>query len=166
MATETGPDLESAREAIEALMDDTCTIHRDSEGELDDDLDLITGVLARPVGQPVLVYDGRCKVSKSAVQMKYSEEAGRAVPVRAYTGGIPVDSPLPAEGDILTVTSSRRDPYLVDQGFRVTEVVTSTWAVQRKFGLELRAPLPVEDLAEILTEDGAEVLSETGVVLA
>lgn len=139
MATETGPDLSSAVEAVEALMDDTCTISHDPEGELDDMLDVDSGLLVQPFGTPGLVYSGRCKVSASHTQMKYSEEAGRAVRIQAYSGSIPVGSPMPAEGDILKVTSSRRDPELVDQDFRVVDVIASSWAVQRKFGLERRS---------------------------
>ncbi len=160
MATENGPDLSSAVEAIEALMDDTCIIVRDPEGTLDSVLDEETGDLEEPDGQPVLVYEGKCKVSKSGNQMQYSAEAGRAVPVKAYSGSIPISAPfLPAEGDTLTVTSSRRDPELVDKRFRVSEVVVSTFAVQRRFDLEWRGE---DEEAEILLTEEVELLVVEG----
>ncbi len=172
MATETGPDLSTAVEAIEALMDDTCVIDRDPDAELDNVLDTVTGALTRPEGHPFRVYDetttgeggrplgAKCKVTKSNTQMKYSQEAGRAVRTAAFMGAIPVDSPMPWEGDILTVTSSRRDSELVGLTFRVGEVVVSTFAVQRKFELELRPEgSPVGLLSE---EDGDPLISEGG----
>lgn len=158
MATETGPDLSAAKEAIEALMDDTCLITRDPAGEADSAFDPETGDLTTPVGQPILVYEGQCKLSKTKVQMKYSQEAGRAVPVQSYSGGIPLESGLPQEGDALLVTSSRRDPELAGREFRIAEVTLSSWAVQRRFDLERRDNQAAQDPAE--SEDASLLLTE------
>jgi hypothetical protein len=134
----TGPDLEAGRLAVEALFDDECIIRRDPGGDLDDTLDLSTGQLTRPVGHPKVIYTGRCKVTKQQAQTRNLAEGGRAIAAGVYSGGIPVDSPMPKTGDTLTVTSSRRDPSLVKQEFRVGEVYVSTFAISRKFELVLR----------------------------
>lgn len=151
MATETGPDLSFAREQVEALMDDTCVIFLDDEGTEDDVLDEVTGELQPPADDTANVYDettlgyedrpleGRCKVTPQGNDNpRYRNEAGEILSTRWYNGSIPWDSPLPVEGAILRVTSSRRDPELVDQEFRVREVVVSTFLVARRMVLEFR----------------------------
>lgn len=137
MATDTGPDLTVAVDAIEALMDDTCTITLTS-GVGDDTLDIATGELV-PVGTPTLIYDGRCKVAPAGQDRDRAvNEGGRDVGVREYKGSIPLTAPTPPRGSVLTITSSRRDPELVGKSFEVKDLLMSTFAVQRRMSLELR----------------------------
>lgn len=134
----TGPDLSTARLAVEALMDDTCTITRDAEGFSDDVLDPVTGRLAPPNPDTTSVYTGRCKVSPGGTQPSEREEGGSDVHARTYNGSVPWDAPMPAVGDLLTVASSHRDPQLVGKSFRVQSVAVSTFLVSRRMQLELR----------------------------
>lgn len=137
MATSNGPDLSVAVGAIEALMDDTCTITTDT-GVDDDVLNPATGVLA-PVGAPAVIYDGKCKVAPAGQDRDRAiMEGGRSIGVREYRGSLPLDAITPPRGAVLKITSSRRDPELVDKEFEIKDVIMSSFAVQRKLALELR----------------------------
>ncbi len=134
----TGPDLSSARAAVEALMDDTCLITRDVEQFSDDVLDPVTGVLVPPAPDTINIYSGRCKVSPEGVQPSERREGGVDVYARTYRGAIPWGSPMPQVGDLMSITSSYRDPELVGKVFRVKSVAVSTFLVSRRLELELR----------------------------
>jgi hypothetical protein len=123
VSTTTGPDLTTARQAVENLMDDTCTIYRDVEGTADDGLDPETGELLLPDPDADLVYAGRCKLAPTLPG--------------AYSCGLPWDSPEPAIGDVVTVDSTRRDPDLVGKTLVVRDVLYSTFLVSRKLTLEI-----------------------------
>lgn len=133
MATTSGPDLSAAVRAVTALMDDTCVITRGSDKE-DLILDRTTGALVDPE-TPGTVYAGRCKVRPSGGS--YGETGDVSTLTLVWEGAIPAESDaVILEGDTWTHTSSRRDPQLVDAVFRVKEVVTSSFRVQRKVVLE------------------------------
>lgn len=147
MATTTGPDLTVAREAVEALMDDTCIVTR--PGDPDDDvLDIDTGEIgssstATPVyGPDTLGFEdrelgSRCKFKPASDNQPDEQEwGGDTRPRRFYSIGLPWDAPDVQEGDKIDCTSSRRDPLLVGQTFIVREVVYSTMLVQRRVTAE------------------------------
>jgi hypothetical protein len=153
MVSTTGPDLSFAKEAVERLQDDSCTITRDPAG--DDVFNPDTGNVESPPG--FNVYNaaslgeggrsladaggtgGRCSVSyKTANQVAYRDEGGRQIMNSTPEARIPIDAPVVREGDFLTVVSSRRDPQLVGQTFRVADVIEATMAVSRRLMLEKR----------------------------
>lgn len=150
MATETGPDLTVARQAVEALMDDTCEIVHDPQGVADDTLNTVTGELNPPAPDDTTIYDattlgedgrelgGRCKVTPMTRDPRSTTEGGVAVRTGLYNGGLPWDAPIPPIGAVLTVKTSRRDPDLVDQEFVVKDVAFGTFLVSRKMMLEIR----------------------------
>lgn len=131
-------------------MDDTCTIIRDSQGTADDVLNTVTGSLVPPAPDTVTVYDGatlgdagrelggRCKVSAADPATDVRRQGGVDIFETAYNGSVPWDAPMPAIGDVLTITSSRRDPELVGQEFRVTAVGVSTFLISRRLRLDKR----------------------------
>jgi hypothetical protein len=146
VATETGPDLSTAADAITALMDDTCTI----TGPLADDrapageLDPVTLQIASD--QPVEWYSGRCKVQHAGTSTiaKGADEGGAerrysqvylAIPL-ATDDGAPIAAPQP--GMRATITSSRRSPALVGRVVRVLEVQAKTFQIQWKCLGEVR----------------------------
>lgn len=155
MASTTGPDLTAAKEAVEALQDDSCIITRPQTGAAV--LNQTTGKMEAPA--PLTIYShaslgeggrslsdsdgtgGRCSVGyPSNAQTRYRVEGGRQTLDPTPVAKIPIDSPLVKEGDIFTVMSSRRDPRLVGQEFRVSEVVEKSMAVSRRLVLQQMAP--------------------------
>lgn len=135
-------------------MDDACVITRPGAGP--PVLNEITGVLVPPA--PTTIYDattlgedgrsladaenigGMCMVSppSSLSDRALITEGSVEARVDTYSGKIPVDAPVIREGDNLTVLSSRRDPQLVDQTYRVERVYEGTFAISRRMRLEAR----------------------------
>ena len=145
MATETGPDLDTAREAVENLMDDTCTVRRSGVGK--GQLNRLTGVIDAP--QATAVYGpgtlgfgdrelgAKCKAKPMNEAQPQDDERGqRYRGKRFYLVGVPWDAPAFAEGDEVVLTSSRRDPQIVGKPMVVREVVYSSFLVQRKLVCE------------------------------
>lgn len=143
MATSTGPDLSPAEAALNALMDDTCSITRDV-GDVDDAvLDQATGELID--SSPNVVYSGACLVSApEGLVDRPTTEGGRYYAKSNYMLSLPLKtlraapSSEPQIGDIVTITSSRRDQSVVGQEFRIIDIVRKTMAASRKCALELR----------------------------
>lgn len=117
----TGPDLSPAVAAVERLMDDTCTITRDPAGTDDAVLNQVTGLLED--NPESLIYSGKCSIRMSA--------AG----VASYIT-IPLSAPELLAGDVVLVTSTRRDPSLVNQSFTLKKPLYGTMSVSRKATLE------------------------------
>lgn len=152
MASNTGPDLSSAKEAVERLQDDACVITRTSGSPV---LNQTTGNMEYPAaaniynaaslgegGRSLSDADGsggRCSIGyPSNTQPSYREEGGRMILNSIPEAKLPLDAPLIREGDILIVKSSRRDPRLVGQEFRVADVIEKSMAVSRR--IVLRKP--------------------------
>lgn len=136
MATDTGPDLESGREAVEALMDDTCDIYGP---ELDrgqwaidpDTLQLIPPAAAQPI------YSGQCMIKDIASNSRGnvpSDEGGKPIMILSTEVGLPLyDSPAVPSGSVVICTSSRRNPFLVGASVLISDAVLKTMAI--KYGL-------------------------------
>jgi hypothetical protein len=149
VATENGPDLTSARRAVERLMDDTCRVwppdYHDSWA-----IDPDTLKLSPPAGAAPL-YEGRFKFAdaqnrggnfgseggaplafagkKASFPLQLIDDAGNLV---LDGGGLPQDVPQFPEGSEIEVTSSRRDPSVAGTWFVVTEPVSKTMATSRQ----------------------------------
>ena len=146
----TGPNLASAKRAIEKLMDDRCVIRFDVEGAGDDTFDEDTLLEAPPAFDSLYVYQGRCMVrTQGATETNL---AGRVVPSRSYHVKIPVDAPVIPRGAVVTITAARRDPQLVGQRFTVQDAKTSTFAVSRELTCERLLTPPV---ADVITPSGS-----------
>jgi len=130
----TGPDVSAGEEAFERIMDDGCDVTRDIGGTADALLDAVTGTLVQ-VGR-VTVYSGRCLVRGATGSIA---ERGGAYPVQSNpTLYLPLSflrlapGSEPARGDLVTVTSSRRDPNMVGQTYEILDIPSSTIAVARR----------------------------------
>ncbi len=148
MASTTGPDLTAGKEAVERLQDDACIITREAEPVWNQ----VTGKTEYPA--PLTIYSsasqgeggrsladtdgtgGRCSIGyPSNTQPSYREEGGRQILNAIPEAKLPIDAPLVLEGDLVKVVSSRRDPQLVNQEFRVSDVVEKTFAISRRLVL-------------------------------
>ena len=109
MSTLTGPDLENARLAIEALMDDACRITYRLQQDLEDDvLDLRTLELVSPGNEPVERYTGKCMFKKAKASALDGRDKRDGVTQR-YEFKFPIGIGV-QRGDFIEVLSSRRSP--------------------------------------------------------
>lgn len=146
MATRNGPDLSFAQTTFRRFLDDTCKITRDAgapNNTFDDVLDLSTGALTEvtPGAGIVVIYNGACKFSPVLTsEPRYALEGEGQEVKRNYTLGLPKEArpALVRVGDEVTITTSRRDPMSVGQVFYIKEFIVNSWAIQRKFIMELR----------------------------
>lgn len=122
-------------------MDDTCIIYAPADPD-DDVLDEQTGRLHDVPANPTVLYEGKCKTTPQgglgSSQPREVNEGGDTDTRRFYAGSIPADSVEIPEGSIYVVTSSRRDPLLVNERFRVREIALTTFLVSRRLTLEHR----------------------------
>lgn len=158
MSSATGPDLGTATEKIEELMDDACIVTFDAEGARDDVLNRVTAVLEPPAGDASVIYNkdtqgedgrsladaddlgGKCKIkpaSQSSIAQLVTEGGAQQI-AEFYDVGLPIDSPLLPNGADLVIVSSRRDPENVGNLYRVRRPSFGTFTVQRKYLVELR----------------------------
>lgn len=142
-----GPDLTAARSAIEALMDDACSISA-GDGWNDAVLDPQTLQLVDP--EPPTRYSGKCMVSHSTWTMSGDTSQGGG-PVQEFRQviSIPLDGdgwvdgagPV-VHGDTVTITAAKRDPDLVGAEFTVQEIPHKTYPVKRELRCVRTAGLP------------------------
>lgn len=138
MATSTGPDLTGAVEAIAALMDDTAQVRRDNGSE-DGVFNENTGIIEEANELGDLIYDGHVLVGKQgSARPAVTEEGGVQMVPAWYELSFPVDAPEFRVGDNVVMTSARRDPQLVNQTYRIREVVQETFFVSRDVVVERR----------------------------
>lgn len=124
-------------------MDDECIVTVDEGGVDEAVLNQETGELEQLPASTV--YEGKCKIkSPKGLSNRPVEEGGQIYTQGEYELGLPLSvleanpDQEPAKGMWVLVTSSRRDPGLVGQKFRIIEVIYGTFAVQRKCPLERR----------------------------
>lgn len=137
MATATGPNLATAKAAVEKLMDDTCVITRNPSGLDNAVLDQGTGQLTDD--DPVQLYSGRCLLSAPGglgVGEGLRERGGAEYLARTYKVSLPLGTIEFQRGDRVVITSSRRDPLVVGKEMVIKGVISSTFAVSRKLVCE------------------------------
>lgn len=136
MASNTGPDLDGARIAVEALMDDTCIVLRPSP-EGSETIDPVS--LKRVKTPPTQIYDGRCSVgTASRPGQPFENVGGDQRGLAGYSLSLPIlQAPELLAGDIVRITSSRRDPQLSGTQFLIDEVAYKTMAISRKAQMTL-----------------------------
>jgi hypothetical protein len=108
---------------------DTCTVQTVT-GETTDDL---TGATV-PIYE--LAYTGRCKVQTAEALERNPETGGATLTVQRLTVHVPVGSFAPAVGQVVTVTATALDPYLVGRQFRVVALLHKTAATAYRLGVE------------------------------
>lgn len=132
-------------------MDDSCTITRpgprllnETTGRVSDTPTTIYGATSTGDGGRSLAdaqsLGGKCYVSapNSSTVPSTTLEGGVQILGDGYVLSIPVDAPEVKEGDEVRITSSRRDPRLTNQTYRVRRVVEKSFVVSRKMVLEAR----------------------------
>lgn len=136
----TGPDISAGEQALERIMDDGCDLTRNLSGQADALLNSATGQLVQ--AGPQLLYSGRCMVRGTDGSVL---ERGGAYPVQSNpTLYLPLSylrlNPLaePARGDLVIITSSRRDPAMVGRRYEIDDIAGSTFAVARRCKLIFR----------------------------
>lgn len=126
-------DLEDIKGFVEdEIMVDTCTITRNEDFTEDEDWDPVT--MEYSGGDPdTVVYgpNGKCYFSTGSVPGE-NEEGGQVTQQARYYVNIPIDAPAVKDGDIVTATSSLRDPLLVDETFIVRGDEVGTHKVKRR----------------------------------
>lgn len=99
-------------------MVDACKVGRGSG-----DPDPITGAPTRTE-----VYAGPCKVQTFEAYEQNPEAGDFSYTVQRYYVHVPVGSYQPAIGDVVTVTSTRLDPFLEGREFRVVALLHKSLA--------------------------------------
>ena len=130
------PDIAAGRSVAEEAMADRCRILRDQAGHLDDVLNRTTGKLERPAGDETTVYEGKCGPTRETAVDARRAEGGRTAHYRAWRTRIPMDAPMPREGDRVVVLVCRGDANLIGRRFKVVDVTMGTVGVTRILGLE------------------------------
>ena len=139
----TGPDLSFAETQVNRLMDEACSISRNVGSDSDAVLDQATGQLVQ--AGPAVVYVGKCSVTGGGGGSTDEEGHQLTTLTDSYQLGLPLawfranPSQEPQEGDVVLITSSRRDPALVGRSYTIKEIDAKTFSVQRKCYLRLRS---------------------------
>ncbi len=137
MAGNSGPDLSTAVDAVEALMDDRCRITRDQR--VKPKLDTKTGSVVDAVPS-VLVEDHPCSVKFSGGYPQRGDGESDVVDAD-YVLSFPLyTTPELKVGDIVEVTDTRRDPELVGRKFKLEAPYRKTFAVSRKWSANSLEP--------------------------
>lgn len=113
------------RTQAEALMLDTCTVHRPGEPVTDPG----TGVVTTPL---TLVYTGKCKFQQTLAQSSNPVAGGHQFTVQDTRWDTPVGVGPFLVDDVVTATASLLDPDLVGSVFRVTDLFHKTAATAQR----------------------------------
>ena len=140
----TGPNLEPGRKALERLMDDTCTVFRDSSGTRDDVFDQTTGAYTPPPLDVVSVYSGPCLLTVQGNVGRDANRGGGSFQIVGYKLQIPIAGPNLEVGDWVTLDSSRRDPAGVGKRFQIARPQYSTLALTRAASLTAEEEVGIE----------------------
>lgn len=116
----------AGRRLAESRMVDTCEVSRP------------TGVPDFETGLPSLlpVWGGRCRVQTYEPQESNPEAGGANYTVQRYSVHLPVGAYRPEIGDVVTITDSQHDPYLVGRVFRVVALLHKTAATAYRLSVE------------------------------
>lgn len=114
--------LHAGRAAAAKLMVDTCQVVRPAEQVTD-----------RHTGQvyataDVVAYEGPCKVQSFQPFESNPEAGAHTYTVQRYYVHIPVGAYQPQVGDVVTITATAADPYLVGRVLRVVALLHKSLA--------------------------------------
>jgi len=125
-----GPEsaMLGGRLAAEALMVDTCLITSPGSGEPTwDDEDGTYTEPERPV-----VYEGPCKVQRTALEPRQAEAGERTFAVEAARVDVPMAVVGVRIGQRVEILTAEYDPDLAGARFRVESIGAKTWATARR----------------------------------
>lgn len=129
-------NLSGVQRVLEDLMADACTITRDVEGTGDDIWNPATGTYTPPPADIQVIYSGPCMISNRGGGGD-TEQGGQYLRESPYMISLPLDAPILIKKDKVLVTTSHRDPDLLNQEFSVDEPLYSTYAVSRRASMHL-----------------------------
>lgn len=87
-------------------------------------------------GPAIKPHQGKCKVQGLDPLERNPEAGGAEVTVQRYRIDFPVGAFVPAVGQIVTITASRFDPFLVGRMFRVVSLLHKSFATAYRLGVE------------------------------
>lgn len=112
LGAELRPALAELRAEAESLMLDTCRVERPG-APIPDGL----GGTTRPMAT---IYEGKCRVQHVVGRtLSASESVGREYVEQTLSVHLPVGSVDAAVSDVITITASADDPFLVGRTYRV-----------------------------------------------
>lgn len=106
------PVVEAGRRAAERRMTDTVRITRTDPDQVDE----LTGR-----GVDVTVYEGRAKVQGYTAYETRAEVAGATVVIQRSGLHLPVGAYRMRVGDVVEVTATATDPFLVGRRYRIAQ---------------------------------------------
>ena len=112
------------RSQAESLMIDACTVERPGE--------LVTDAEGNVSPALSLVYEGECKVQKTATQAANPSAGGHQFTLQDSRVDFPVSAGPLAVDDVVTLTASVLDPQLAGRSFRVTELFHKSYATAQR----------------------------------
>jgi len=118
----------AGRSAAEALMLDTCTVHRPGEP--------VTDVDGKVTASLTLMYTGPCKIQQTLAQSSNPEAGGHQYTVQDTRWDTPVAAGVFEVDDVVTIIGAVLDPQLVGRVFRVTEPFHKTGATAQRTRVE------------------------------
>lgn len=113
------------REAAEALMVDSCRVHRPGLAVTDP----ATGKVTTPL---TLIYEGKCKIQQTLAQSSKPEAGGHQYTVQNTRWDTPVDAGPFEVNDVVTVVAAVLDPQLNGNAYRVDEPFHKTGATAQR----------------------------------
>jgi hypothetical protein len=141
----TEAELNEFRADAESRMHDTCRITRPADVDPDDEREIDDESLAYVDPEPVKVYEGKCRIPRTATGSARSgrssagdpgfevDECPLAIPV---SGDGYVDGETVAVGCTVTYLTSARDPDLVGRVYGITGLNHQTEATSRRFKMK------------------------------
>lgn len=128
-----GIDLSAVKRFVDDnLFEDEVTIHRDENLTVDETWNPDTGIYSG--GDPnLLIYSGKAWISVDSEEASETNQANQETLTIWYSLNIPLDeAPEVKDGDIVAITSSKRDPATIGMEFRVQSEHHGTFKVKRK----------------------------------
>lgn len=125
-------DMGMARTAAESLMSSTCTITRDVGGQVWDEE---SGTYTP--GEPLLVYQGKCKVQDNSRSVTEVLAGERRAAVDAVELHLPIDgSEAVRRDDDVVIDSNPLDPGMVGRRFTVQALPSGSLKTARRLPVE------------------------------
>lgn len=118
----------AGRREAQALMLDTCTVHRPGEPITDSDGNVTPSL--------TLLYTGPCKIQQTLAQSSNPEAGGHQFTVQDTRWDTPVAAGVFAVNDVVTIVDAVLDPQLTGRVYRVTDPFHKTGATAQRTRVE------------------------------
>lgn len=121
--------VRAGRVEAEALMFDSCTVHRPGDPVTDP----VSGAVTP---SSTLIYSGKCKVQQTIAAASNPTAGGHRYTVQDTRWDTPVSAGPFQLDDVVTVTGAVLDPFLAGRVFRVAEVAHKSAATAQRTRVE------------------------------